>query len=188
MIDITFSTIEDDVQRNELQVFYAENYKRFMYIAMQKVKNMENAADVIQVVFSDIADKPEIFFNVPKAERVTFVDILVRNTAISTFKKEYNRTSRLKELDEDMVDESVRIEDDVFTKDTREELIKYILTLPEQQRTVYKLRVIIGLLISEIAEQLKISRETVNWHLKMARKNIRNFIDKRSRNNERKCS
>lgn len=170
MIGITFSTITDDVQRNELQVFYAENYKRFMYIAMQKVNDKESAADVIQEVFSDIADKPEIFFNVPKGERVTFVDILVRNTAICTFKKELNRTNKLQELHEDIIDESVRIEDDAITKDTREELVKYILTLPEQQRTVYGLRVITGLPISDIAEQLGIARETVNWHLKMARR------------------
>ncbi len=104
MIDFTFSTITDDVQRNELQVFYAENYKLFMYIAMQKVNDEENAADVIQEVFSDIADKPEIFFTVPKEERVTFVDILVRNTAISTFKKERNHTSKLQELHENIID------------------------------------------------------------------------------------
>ncbi len=184
MIGITFSTITDDVQRNELQVFYAENYKRFMYIAMQKVNDEESAADVIQEVFSDIADKPEIFFNVPKEERVTFVDVLVRNTAIGTFKKESYRTSKLQDLREDIVDESMRIEDDVITKNTREELIKYILTLPEQRRTVYKLRVITCLSISEIAEQLEISRETVKWHLKTARKNIRNFIDERNKCNE----
>lgn len=39
MIDLAFSTITDDVQHNELQVFYSENYKRFMYIAMQKVND-----------------------------------------------------------------------------------------------------------------------------------------------------
>lgn len=184
MIDAILSTIENEEQRNELQIFYAENFKRFMYIAMQKVNDRENAADVIQEVFSDIADKPEIFFNVPKEERVTFVDILVRNTAISTFKKELNRTSKLEELDDDMVDESVRIEDDVVTKNTREELVKYILTLPEKQRVVLKLRVIIGLSVDEIAKQLEISRETVNWHLKKARKNIRNFIDERNKCND----
>ncbi len=144
----------------------------------------ENAADVIQEVFSDIADKPEIFFNVPKEERVTFVDVLVRNTAISTFKKECYRTSKLQEPDEEIIDESIRIEDDILAKTTREELVKYILTLPEQQRTVLKLRVITGLSISDIAEQLEISRNTVNWHLKMARKNIRNFIEKGINGNE----
>lgn len=177
MMNFAFSIMTDDVQRNELQVFYAKNYKRFMYIAMQKVNDEENAADVIQEVFSDIADKPEIFFNIAEEERVTFVDILVRNTAISTFKKERYRTSKLQELHDNITDESVQIEDDAITKDTREELIKYILTLPEQQRTVYKLRVIIGLSVDEIAEQLKISRETVNWHLKKARQNTRNFIE-----------
>ncbi|MGN0679531.1 MAG: RNA polymerase sigma factor [Oscillospiraceae bacterium] len=184
MVDVSFSIIADEVQRNELQIFYTENYKRFIYLAMQKVKNKENAEDVIQEVFSDIADKPEIFFNIPKIERVTFADILVRNTAISTFKKERNRTNKLQELDEEMVDESVRIEDDLLAKVTRNELIKYILTLPEQQRTVYKLRIITGMSISDIAKQLEISCETVNWHLKMARKNIRNFIEKGINGNE----
>lgn len=178
MIDLILSTIENEEQRSELEIFYSENYKRFLYIALQKVNDENTAEDVIQEVFSDIADKPEIFFNVPKAERITFVDILIRNTAIGTFKKERYRTSKLEELDEELVDESVRIEDDLLTKVTREELVKYILTLPERQRTVYKLRVIIGLSISDIAAQLEISSETVNWHLKMARKNIRNFLEK----------
>lgn len=184
MVDVLFSIIADEEQRNELKIFYVENYKRFMYIALQKVKNTLDAEDVIQEVFSDIADKPEIFFDVPKEKRVTFVDILVRNTAIGTFKKEHHRTSKLQELHENIVDESMRIEDSAVTKSTLDELLKYILTLPEQQRTVYKLRVIIGLSIPEIAEQLKITDETVNWHLKMARKNIRNFIDERNKCNE----
>ncbi len=184
MIYFALSTIESEEQRNELQVFYAENYKRFMYIAMQNVRNKENAEDVIQEVFSDIADKPEIFFNVPKAERITFVDVLVRNTAISTFKKERYRTSKLQEPDEKIIDESTQIEDDVLAKAAREELVKYILSLPEQQRTVFELRVITGLSIGGIAEQLEISRDTVNWHLKMARKNIRNFIEKGINGNE----
>lgn len=178
MIDFILSTIENEEQRSELQIFYAENYKRFLYIALQKVEDKNTAEDVIQEVFSDIADKPEIFFNVPKAERITFVDILVRNTAIGTFKKERYRTSKLEKLDEELVDESVRIEDDLLAKVTREELVKYILTLPERQRTVYKLRIVTGLSISDIAAQLDISSETVNWHLKMARKNIRNFLKK----------
>ena len=100
MIDFILSTIENEEQRSELQIFYAENYKRFVYIALQKVNDENTAEDVIQEVFSDIADKPDIFFNVPKEERITFVDILVRNTAIGTFKKERNRTSKLEELDE----------------------------------------------------------------------------------------
>lgn len=36
MIDLAFSTITDDVQRNELQVFYSENYKRFMYMLCKR--------------------------------------------------------------------------------------------------------------------------------------------------------
>lgn len=131
-----FATIENEEQRSELEIFYSEKYKRFEYIAMQKVNKTEDAEDVIQEVFSDIADKPEIFFNVPKEDRVTFVDILVRNTAISTFKKEHNRTSKLEELDEEMVDESMQIKDIAFAKVISEELVKYILTLPERQRTV----------------------------------------------------
>lgn len=181
MIDAVLLNIENEEQRNELAIFYEKYKKRLYSIALSKIHNEIDAEDAVQEVFSDIADKPEIFFNVPENERVTFVDILVRNTAISTFKKELNRTSKLEALNEDMVDESARTEDDVITKNTREELVKYILTLPEKQRVVFKLRVITGLSADEIAEQLKISRETVNWHLKMARKNIRNFIDERNK-------
>lgn len=181
MIDAVLLNIENEEQRNELAIFYEKYKKRLYSIALSKIHNEIDAEDAVQEVFSDIADKPEIFFNVPENERVTFVDILVRNTAISTFKKELNRTSKLEALNEDMVDESARTEDDVITKNAHEELVKYILTLPEKQRVVFKLRVITGLSADEIAEQLKISRETVNWHLKMARKNIRNFIDERNK-------
>lgn len=184
MISAALAILESEEQRNELSELYEQNIKKFYSIAYSKLHNRQDAEDVIQEVFSDIADKPEIFFNIPKSERVTFVDILIRNTAISAFKKEHNRIDKLQELDEEMVDESVRIEDDILAKVARNELIKYILTLPEQQRTVYKLRVITGLSISEIAEQLKISRETVNWHLKMLRKNIRKFIEKGINGNE----
>ena len=39
MFDTTFAVIENEEQRNELQIFYAENYKRFLYIALQKVND-----------------------------------------------------------------------------------------------------------------------------------------------------
>ena len=70
------------------------------------------------------------------------------------------------------------IEEEVFGS-----MYDAIYKLPEQTRKIVLLT-LEGVSNPKIAEQLKISRETVKWHLKTARKNIRNFIDERNKCNE----
>lgn len=61
MIDAVLLNIENEEQRNELAIFYEKYKKRLYSIALSKIHNEIDAEDAVQEVFSDIADKPEIF-------------------------------------------------------------------------------------------------------------------------------
>lgn len=86
MLDAAFSIIENDEQRNELAEFYSEYKDRFYYIALSKLHNAEEAEDAVQEVFSEIAGKPERFFDIPSENRLSYIDVMVRNISIDMYK------------------------------------------------------------------------------------------------------
>ena len=64
------STIENEEQRSELSVFYQKYYKHLYSIALSKLHNEFDAEDAVQNAFSQIADKPEKFFEISPNKRV----------------------------------------------------------------------------------------------------------------------
>lgn len=69
MLNFTFSVIEDENQRNELEVFYINHKNKLYSIAFSKLHNKEDAEDAVQEVFSRISDKPDRFFNIQLEEK-----------------------------------------------------------------------------------------------------------------------
>lgn len=89
MIDAVLLTMENEEQRNELAVFYSKYKERFCWIASSKLKNPRDAEDAVQEVFSEIADKPEKFFDLTPADRLAYIDVMVRNVSVEMFKAKY---------------------------------------------------------------------------------------------------
>ena len=85
MIDFILSTIENEEQRNELAEFYEKYKKRLYSIALSKIHNEQDAEDAVQEVFSEIANKPEKFFELPPNRRIAYVDVMVRNISMKMF-------------------------------------------------------------------------------------------------------
>ena len=175
MLDVSFSIITDDTQRNELADFYSTYRDWLCNIAYSKLKDRFDAEDAVQTVFAEIADDPEIFFKIAPKNRRAHVGIIVRNVSIEMYKK--RNKVQLEELDEEMEDTSFSLEDEVFDKITCEELLSFMKQLPVEQQTVLLLHYYFDLTIYETAVKLYISVSTVNKRLKSARGAIRNFID-----------
>ena len=82
MLDAVLSTIENEEQRSELAVFYSKYKERFCWIANSKLKDPLDAEDAVQELFSEIADKPERFFDIPPGDRLAYADVMVKNISI----------------------------------------------------------------------------------------------------------
>lgn len=178
MIDAILSTIENEEQRNELSVFYQKYYKRLYSIALSKLHNEFDAEDAVQEVFSHIADKPEKFFKISQNKRVAYVDVMVRNISMKMFNSKSKE--QIESLDNDLIIETVSLEDFLLGNISRDEIMSFIRQLPTKQRNVLILCCLLGFSIDETAVQLNISVKAASQLLRVARKAVRKFIEERN--------
>ena len=182
MISAALAILKTEEERNELSEFYEENKKRFYAIAFSKLHNREAAEDAVQEAFLRIADRPERFFALPAGNRRAYMDVTVRNIAVDMFD---NRNKTLTEqAEENVPDDMPLLEDSLFDKISRDEILAYIDALPFLQRNVLMLHCFFGLSIAETAQRLNISLAAAKRRLMLARKAVRRFIDERGGKNE----
>lgn len=178
MIDAVLLTMENEEQRSELAVFYSKYKERFCWIANSRLKNPRDAEDAVQEVFSEIADKPEKFFDIPPADRLAYIDVMVRNVSVEMFNAK-NKV-QIEELDEETEDVTISLENDLLDKISHDEILSFMKQLPTRQKTILLLHCYFGLTIFEASQRLNISLTAANKRLALARAAIRKFIDERS--------
>ncbi len=173
-----FSAIGDEKQRNELSEFYKENHNCFLNIAFSNLHNKNDAEDAVQEAFQEIVCNPDSFFGIPPENRAAFMVTVIRNISVDMFNKKTRIP--LEELDEDKsyVDNQFPFEDSMIEKVSRDELKKFIKSLPSLQRDVLTLRCLMGFSTAETAEKLKISQSAVKKRLRLAKEAIREYLRK----------
>lgn len=182
MLDTALAVIKDEDQRSELTEFYSQNKDRFFGIAYSRLHSKDAAEDAVQEAFSEIADKPGNFFGLPEGKKIAYVNVMVRNISVKIFNSK-NKISEV-ELDEKTEDASISLENDLFAKISRDEILAFIDSLPPRQRSVLMLHCLFGYSVNETAQKLKISLTAVKKRLTMARKAVREFVDERSKSYE----
>lgn len=179
MLDMTFATIENDEQRNELKKFYSRHKNKLYSIAFLKLQNEQDAEDAVQELFSEITEKPEKFFEISSDNRLAYADVILRNIAVDMFKQK--NKIKIEELDEDMEDVRVSLENTLFAGIAYSEIAGFINNLPTIRRSVLMLHCFFDVSIAEISQRLNISPATVRKHLALARKSVREFVDERNK-------
>lgn len=182
MFDATFAVIENEKQRNELAEFYSKSKNRLYFIALSKLHNKEESEDAVQEVFSRIADKPEFFFDIPPEKRLAYADVMVKNISVDMFNAKNKMPSE--ELCEQIEDVNISLENALFDKFSRDEVIAFINNLPNLQRNVLVLHCFFDLSIDETAQRLNISLTVATKRLALARKAIKNFVEERGKSHE----
>jgi len=102
---------------------------------------------------------------------------IVQNEIIDNFRKD----KKYKEFFNSEIDESdIEIEThaDIDYQTEEEELLIMLNKLPPATKVVFNLFAIDGFSYKEIAEKLGVTKETVKWHLKSARKNLKQQLNK----------
>lgn len=172
-----FSAISNDKQRNELETFYKENVYCFLNVARVILHNKIDAEDAVQQAFSEIADKPERFFDIPASRRINYVFTIVKNISIEMFNKK-NKIS-LDDFAGDIPNETeFSLEDDIIGKISESKLKSFIDKLPPLQKNVLILRCLNGMSTSETAQALNVSQSAVKERLRLARKAIQEYVIK----------
>lgn len=176
MISAALAILETDEQRNELSEIYERNTKTFYSIAFKKLHNKQDTEDAIQESFLAIAKNPSTLFNIPCDKRVSYINVVIRNTSHKIWNKKHkiykNETELMGALNEQMP-----VEDIVISECMCEQILKFIDELPETTKAAVYLKAHLGLKNSEIATALGISEDAAKKRIARAINQIKQYME-----------
>ena len=159
---------------------YEKTYKSKYYLALQYMKNEEEAEDVLQEAYIKAFSKLDTLEN-PEAFQ-GWLGMIVANTAKNMFAKKRPLLFSDLAVDDEGEAFEYQIEDDdlevqpelSYTRQETKELVHELIdSLSEEQRLCILMFHIEGISISEIARTMDCSENTVKSRLNYGRKNLR---------------
>ena len=165
---------------NGFNFLYEETYKSKYYLALKYMQNEEAAKDVLQDAYIQAFRKLDTLENPEKF--ASWLGIIVANTAKNALQKknpmlfsEIVGEQEEEEFEYQIEDESIENQPEIAysQRETQELVHELIDSLSEEQRMCILMFHIEGQSISEIAESLGCSENTVKSRLNYGRKNIK---------------
>lgn len=165
---------------NGFNFLYEETYKSKYYLALKYMQNEEAAKDVLQDAYIQAFRKLDTLENPEKF--ASWLGIIVANTAKNALQKknpmlfsEIVGDQEEEEFGYQIEDESIENQPEIAysQRETQELVHELIDSLSEEQRMCILMFHIEGQSISEIAESLGCSENTVKSRLNYGRKNIK---------------
>jgi len=172
-----FLAISEDSEM-AFQHIFERYYQPMWSFVMTLVKSSHIAEDIVQESFIKLWGCRNILAEVKKPS--DFIFILVRNHALDIIRKlaREQKEKRKEQLWEDLKQQSIHSDYWLEMKQATEILKQIIDQLPAQQQKIMHLSRELGLSHQDIADQLKISKNTVKNHLVVALKTCREQLKK----------
>lgn len=169
--------IAENDDRDAFNQFFAMYYTRLIQFALLFINRREVAEDIVSEVLVQLLREKKELYKVEHFEGYLFFS--VKNTALNYIKKQelhLSYCSREKEEVYWLTGVSSPIEK-VLEEELRHVIFQTVERLPERRKIVYKLIKDEGLKYKEVAELLDISVKTVENHLDIAVKEIREVVE-----------
>ena len=109
---------------------------------------------------------------------VSWIKVILHNEIIDDFRRNKRHYATIQLLDQKEVGEDTHFDEHYDLELEKIQVTAVLSKLPPATRTVFNLFLWDDFSPSEIAKELGISIDTVRWHIKMARKLIRQQIEK----------
>ena len=150
-----------------------ERYRQPMWsFAMTVVKVPEIAEDVVQESFIKLWEVRETLANVDKPK--DFIFILVRNRALDALRRMAHQEKEREKLWQHLKAQCPNYSGYYLEAEQAEDILKGIIEkLPAQQQKAFKMSRDLNLSHQDIADELKISKNTVKKHISIALKTCR---------------
>ena len=160
-----------------LQTLYDLHYRALWYFANRLVDNTEQAEDIVAEAFIKLWNRRHQFQNLEKIRPFLFV--VTRNACITYLKQHKRREFSHNEISY----LSPISEEDADTEQLRAELVQEVLlqaeAMPPQMKKIFSLFYVEGKSLSEIADNLDVSINTVRSQKVNALKRIREAFSKK---------
>ena len=159
---------------NQLIAGCYEKYRRavFLYI-YYKIEKKEDSEDLTQDAFTRLLDYRKML----REETVKhFLFAITRNIVTDYLRRHYRRQEIGSYLYETYSAASTDTESGIYARDLQRLELRKLSTLPKQRRKIYAMSRFQGKSSEAIAEELNLSRRTVENHLFISRKEMRTYI------------
>jgi RNA polymerase sigma factor, sigma-70 family len=170
-------------QREMLTVLYEQNRSKMFRIAYSKLGNEQDALDAVHETFCRVMTDIGRFTEMPPDKRGVFLAVIVRNVAVDMYRKRINAPLEA-EPETEIPDTSPDTETEVMSGITKQELVGFIRTLPDNQREILELTCLCGLNYEQAARYLGISENTAYQRIFRARTAIKKYM-KEAENDEK---
>ncbi len=150
-------------------------YNKLLYLfAYNKLRNKEEAKDVVQEVFAWLLNNRARFAINSSVSSFLYKSVL--NKIFDIFRHQSVIRKYIEQGDHYIDIDSTETDYLIREKDIAQMIRQEIDAMPQKMKEVYLLRFEQYLSAKEIAEQLNISENTVNTHLKRAAKKLRDNL------------
>lgn len=148
-------------------------YPKVRYFILGLVKSEEEADDLAQDVFAKLWTNRQQFVEVK-----TFGAYLYVSAKNTTFNYIESRQKRQEGLDKKLPDDENTFSphEEMVAKDLQLLVDMVVDSMPSQRKIIYRLSREVGLSNDEIAGQLQLAKKTVENHLNLALKELRDAI------------
>ncbi len=155
------------IDKKAFEQLYLTHHKRVWAFVLRHVKDPKKAEDLVQDTFLKVWEKRQTIDFQEKF--VTLLFVIARNLVINAYHRDILEKEKLKEIqvimdvgsDKGLADERLHA------------LRKAIDTLPDRRQQIFKMSHQQGLTHQEIADELSISKKTVEDHMTKARHFLR---------------
>lgn len=151
-------------------------HKKVYYFALSYLKNREESEDVVQEVFMNLwkcRDQINEYYVFSKyLFKITF------NATCKKFRKQASDKRQIGEILKNVIPEDNSTEVDIEYKSFLETVYIFIKKMPSRQKKIFLLSLNERLSNEKIAQQLNISKKTVENYLGRAKTSLKKFLSK----------
>ena len=139
------------------------------------VKESDTSEDIAQDIFAKIWERREIFWGGDVQSFGGYIYKMARNAALNHIRRTVNiNLAQIPQIEEKVGDES--FEDEYYAREKELFIRLVVCRMPEQRRRIFEMSRYLGLDNQTIADTLHISKKTVENHLTLALKELRNAL------------
>ncbi len=150
-----------------------EGYYNYVYtISFRYLKNHHDCEDAVSVIFNKVFQNIHKLTNLENNGLKRWIQTIAINESLRVLQKKHPITYTDKDEMLDQEQPEISIEDSVSSSQIR----KLVNDMPEGYRRVFLLHVVEGLTHAEIAQHLKISRNTSKSQMLKARKHLQHKL------------
>ena len=169
--------MEDSMEKSYNLVAAAFNDYKFQLLGYinHRINNPDDAEDLVQDTFVRLLECGKML----RDDTVkSFIFTIANNLVVDYLRRYYKK----QEIASYMMGSAISVvrsaESDVIAGDLRKHEVLKMSTLPIQRKRIYYMSRFMDMSVDEISEKLSLSRRTVENHLFIGRKEVREYIKK----------